>query len=134
MHLRLVHVPANSPCLLPLLGSRFLLTLKWESDFDLGLHKKFHLSNANLTTLFALIHYSRDTIFWKFLSLYFTCNLMWYILCDSLPTKRQVMSSSRSTSLLCRSTMEFFYGFLGMFHVGFIHPICLYWMVSFPFD
>jgi hypothetical protein len=43
----------------------------WESvsmDFmelfeDLGLRKKFHLSNANLTTLFALIHYSRDTIF-----------------------------------------------------------------------
>jgi hypothetical protein len=47
-------------------GSRFFLTPKWEFDFDLGLRKKFHLSNANLTTLFALIHYYRDTIFWKF--------------------------------------------------------------------
>jgi hypothetical protein len=31
------------------------------------------------------------------------------------------MSSSRSTSLLCRSHVELFYGFLGMFHVRFIH-------------
>ncbi len=79
MHLRLVHVPASSLYLPPLLGSRFFLTPKYESDFDLGLRKKFHLSNANLTTLFALIHYFRDTIFWKFLNLYFTCNLMRYI-------------------------------------------------------
>jgi len=30
--------------------------------------KKFHLSNANLTTLFAFIHYFHDTISWKFLA------------------------------------------------------------------
>jgi hypothetical protein len=50
------------------------------------------------------------------------------------PTKRKVMSSSCSTSLLCRSSVEFLYGFLGMFHIGFIHPRCLYWMVSFPLN
>jgi len=83
MHLRLIHVPVSSPCLPPLLGSRFFLTPKWEFDFDLGLRKKFHLSNANLTTLFALIHYSRDTIFWKFLKPLFHLQLdavhfMWF--------------------------------------------------------
>ncbi len=52
-------------------------------------------------------------------SLYFTCNLMWYIYVTLCPTKRKVMSSSRSTFLLplCRSCAKFFYGFLGMFHI-----------------
>jgi hypothetical protein len=46
-------------------------------------------------------------------SLYFTCNLMWYIYVTPCPIKRKVMSSSRSTSLLllCWSNVEFFYGF-----------------------
>jgi len=66
-------------------------------------------------------------------SLYFTCNLMWYICVTFHPTKRKVMSSSRSMFPLplCQSIVEFFYGFLGMFHIGLIHPRCLYWMVSF---
>ncbi len=70
------------------------------------------------------------------LNIYFTCNLMWYICVTFRPTKRKVMSSSHSMFPLplCRSIVEFFYGFLGMFHVRFIHPRCLYWMVSFPLD
>ncbi len=67
-------------------------------------------------------------------SLYFTCNLMWYIYATPCPTKKKVMSSSHSTPLLCWSSVELFYGFLGMFHVGFIHPGCLYWMISFPLN
>ncbi len=57
------------------------------------------------------------------LSLYFTCNLMWYICVTFRPIKRKVMSSScfMFPLPLCQSIMEFFYGFLGMFHVGLIH-------------
>jgi hypothetical protein len=62
------------------------------------------------------------------LNLYFTYNLMWYICVTFRCTKRKVMSSSRFMFflLLCRSIMDFFYAFLGMFHVGLIHPRCLY--------
>ncbi len=133
MHFRHVHVPASSPYLPSLLGSRFLLIPKEKFDFDLGLCKKVPFVQCRLTTLLALMH---DTISWKFLAFISLCNLMWYICVTLCPPKRKVMSSSRSTSLLsfCRSSMEFFYGFLGMFHVGFIHPRCLYWMVYFPLD
>jgi hypothetical protein len=30
--------------------------------------------------------------------------------------------------------VEFFYGFLGMFHVGFIHSRSFYGMISFPLN
>jgi hypothetical protein len=66
-----------------------------------------------------------------FISLATWCGTFYVTLC---PTKKKVMSSSRSTFLLCRPSVEFFYGFLGMLHVGFIHPIRLYWMVSFPLN
>ncbi len=88
-----------------------------------------------LTTLFALIHYFHDTISWKFLA--FISLVTWYgtFYVTPCPVKRKkVMSSSRSTFLLCRSSVELFYGFLGMFHIGFIHPRCFYWMVSFPLN
>ncbi len=79
--------------------------------------------------------HSHDMISWKFLtfiSLATWCGTFYVTLC---PTKRKVMSSSHSTSpFLCRSSVEFFYGFLGMLHVRFIHPRCLYWMVSFPLN
>jgi hypothetical protein len=78
------------PCKLTLFASSF-----WGQDFTSPQSRSSILIWAyarssicpmpNLTTLFAFIRYSRDTIFWKFLSLYFTCNLMWYILCDTLP-------------------------------------------------
>jgi len=73
-------------------------------------------------------------IFWNFLafiSLATWCGTFYVTPC---PTKRKVMSSSHSTSFICQSNVEFLYGFLGMFHIGFIHPRCLYWMVSFPFN
>jgi len=123
MHLKLVHVPASWPCLPPLLGSRFFITPKKESDFDLALCKKFHLSNANFTTLFVFIQYFRDIIFWKFsafISLVTWCGTFYMTPC---PTKKKVMPSSRSTSLLCRPSVEFLYGFLDMLHIRFIHPM-----------
>jgi hypothetical protein len=68
MHLRHVHVPASSPRLPPLLESIFFLTPKEEFDFDLGLRKGVPFVQCHLTTLFALIQNSRDTISWKFLA------------------------------------------------------------------
>jgi hypothetical protein len=116
-------------------GSRFFLTPKWEFDFDLGLRIEVPIVPCQLWhPFFALIHYFRDTISWKFLafiSLATWCGTFYVTL---YRTKRKAMSSSRSTSLLYRSSVEFFYGFLGMFHVRFIHPRCLYWMVSFPLN
>jgi hypothetical protein len=134
MHLKHVHVPASSPSLCSLFGPRFFLTPMYESDLDLGLHKRVPFVKCHLKTLFALIHYFCDTIFWIFLA--FISLATW---CDTFmwlptPLKEKVMSSSRSTSLICRSSVEFFYGFLGMFHIGFIHPRCLYWMVSFQLN
>jgi hypothetical protein len=135
MHFEHVHVPTSSPCLPPLLGPRFLLAPMWESDFDLGLRKKFHLSKP-FWQPFLYIPNVHDAIFWIGISLYFIYNLMWYIYATPCPTKRNVMSSSRFTSLLpfCRSSVEFFYGFLGMFQIIFIHPRCLYWMITFPLN
>jgi hypothetical protein len=46
------------------------------------------------------------------LSLYFTCTWCGTFYVALYPTKRKVMSSSRSTSFLCRSSVEFFYGFM----------------------
>jgi hypothetical protein len=63
-----MHVPASSPCLPPLLESRFFLTPKEEFDFDLGLRKEVPFVQCHLTTLFALIRNSRDTIYWKLLA------------------------------------------------------------------
>jgi hypothetical protein len=135
MHFEHVHGLASSPCLPPLLGPRFLLAPMWESDFDLGLRKKVPFVHAiwQPLLLYSLCLWCNLL---EVLNLYFTCNLMWYICMIPYPIKRKVMSSSRSMSLLllCRSIVEFFYGFLGMFHIGFIHPRCIYWMVSFPLN
>ncbi len=134
MHFEHVHVPASSPCLSPLLGPRFLPAPMWEFDFDLGLHKEVSFVHATWQLLLYIFNVC-DAIFWKF-SLYFTCNLMWYICVIPCPTKRKVMSSSHPMFLLllCWSIVEFFYGFLGMLHIRFVHPRCFYRMVSFPFD
>ncbi len=127
MHFKHVHVPTNSPYLPPLLGPRFFLAPMWESDFDVGLCKRVPFVHAIWQPY---LKYS--LCLWcnllEVLTLYFTYNLMWYICVTPCPTKRKVMSSSRSMSLLllCRSIVEFFYGFLGMFHIKFIHPRCLY--------
>ncbi len=98
--------------------------------------RKFYLSHATWQLYLPYTNFSsRDTISWKFIAFipFATwCDTFYVTLC---PTKRKVMSSSRPyTSLFCRSRVEFFYGFLGMFHVEFIHPRSLYWMVSFPLD
>ncbi len=135
MHFKLVRVPASSPCLPPLLGPRFLLAPMWESNFDLGLCKRVPFIHAIWQPY---LQYSL-CLWYKFLevfNLYFICNLMWYICVIPYPTKRKVMSSSHPMFflLLCRSIVEFFYFFLGMFHIRFVHPRCLYRMISFPLD
>jgi hypothetical protein len=135
MHLKHVHVLVSSPCLPLFLGPRFLLTPCGSSILIWAYVRKFHLSNA---TWQPCLHYSLCSWynFLEVFSLYFTCNLMWYIYMTPCPTKRKMMSSSHSMSflLLCRSSVEFFYGFLGMFHIGFIDPRCFYWMVCFPLN
>ncbi len=134
MHLRHVRVPASSPCLPPLLGPSFL-NPKVGVRFWFGPTQESSIcpmpfwqlylpytnfSWYNLLEIFKpLFHLQLDVV-----------HFMWH----SAPLKEKVMSSSCSTSFLCRSSVEFFYGLLGMFHVGFIHPRCLYWMVSFPLN
>jgi hypothetical protein len=135
MHFKLVRVPASSLCLPPLLGPRFLLAPMWEFDFDLGLRKRVPFIHA---TWQPYLQYSL-CLWYNFLevfNLYFTCNLMWYICVIPYPTKRKVMSSSHPMFLLllCQSNVEFFYGFLGMFHIRFVHARCLYRMISCPLD
>ncbi len=135
-HFKHVYLPANSPCLPPLSGLRFLLGPKWEFDFDLGLRKEVPFVHATLQPFFNT-HYVHDAISLEVLNLYFTYNLMWHICVIPCPTKRKVMSSSYSIESLlffCQSIVGFFYGILGMFRIRFIHPRCLYWMVSFPLD
>jgi hypothetical protein len=119
-------------------GAKISLNPHLGIRFWFGLTQKCSICPCHLTT--PLLSYSL-CLWCNFLevlklSLHFTCNLMWYIYVIFRPIKRKVMSSSRSTFPLplYRSIMEFFYGFLGMFHVRLIHPICLYWMVSFPLD
>ncbi len=70
------------------------------------------------------------------LSLYFTYNLMWYICVTFRPLKERWCPHHALCflCLFCQSIVEFFYGFLGMFHVGLIHLRCLYGTVSFPLD
>ncbi len=132
MHLRHVHVPASSPCLpLPLgpsflnpkVGVRFGFGLTQESSIypchnPICLNKFFMIQSLGSFLKPFLFHLQLDVVHFMQLS----------------PSKIKVMSSSRSTSFLCRSSVEFFYGFLGMFHVGFIHPRSLYCMVTFPLD
>jgi len=131
-----VHVPTSSSYLLPLLGPRFFLAPMRESNFDSGLRKKKKIYPCHLRTLLILlVRFVMQSL--ENINLYFTCNLMLYICVISYPIKIKVMSSSyfMFILLLCRSIMEFcFYGFLGMFHIQFIHPRCFYWMVTFPFN
>jgi hypothetical protein len=135
IHFKHVHIPTSSPCLPSLLGPRFFLTPKWESDFDLGLRKEVPFVHATLQFSYWYSLFSWCN-FLEIFNLYFICNLMWYICVILCPTKKKLMSSSHSMFLLflCRSIVEFFYGFLGMFHIGLIHLRCLYWMVFFPLD
>jgi hypothetical protein len=131
---RHVHVPASSPCLPPLSGSSFL-------NPKVGVRFWFELTQDGSicpmpfeNPICTYTQDSHDTISWKFLafiSFATWCGTFYVKLC---PIKRKVMFSSRSMSLLCRPRVEFFYGFLGMLHVGFIHSRCLYWMVSFPLN
>jgi hypothetical protein len=131
---RHVHVPASSPCLPPFSGPSFL-NPKEESDFDLGLREIVPFVPCHFTTLFALHKFLMIQSlgsFNAFVSLATWCGTFYV---RFFPTKRKVMSSSHSTSfLLCWSSVELFYGFLGMFHVGFIHPRSFYRMVSFPLN
>ncbi len=46
MHFKHVRVLTNSSCLPPLLGPRLMLAPKWQSNFDLGLHKKVPFFHA----------------------------------------------------------------------------------------
>ncbi len=50
-------------------GAKVFLNPKSRSPILIWAYaRKFHLTNAKLTTLFIFIHYSRDKIFWKFLA------------------------------------------------------------------
>ncbi len=117
MHLRHVHVPTSSPCLPPLLGPS-CLNPKVGVRFWFGPTQDSSICpmpfDNPICTYTKILSYNLLEVF----SLYFTCNLMWYIYVTPCPTKRKVMSSSCSTSLLllCRSSVEFFYGLLGMMH------------------
>ncbi len=76
-----------------------------------------------------------DAIFWKFIafiSLTIWCGtFVWH----PTPLKERWCPHHVLCFLpLCRSIVEVFYGFLGMFHIWFVHPRCLYRMVSFPLD
>ncbi len=133
MHLKHVHVPASSPCLPPFPGPSFF-NPKEESDFDLGLHEIVPFVPCHFTTLFALYKFLVIQSLRSFNALLFHLQLDVVHFMKLSPSKKKVMSSSRSTSFLCRSCVEFFYGFLGMFHVEFIHPRSLYCMVSLPLD
>ncbi len=89
MHLRHVHVPASSPCLPPLLGLNFL-NPKVGVRFWFGPTQESSICPMPFNNSICLIQISHDTISWKFLSLYFTCNLMWYIfMWQSAPLKER---------------------------------------------
>ncbi len=84
MHLKHVHVPASSPYLPPLLGPRFL-------NPKVGV--RFWFGPTQDSSICPMPFDNPICIFTKKLrynllesfNLYFTCNLMWYILCDTLP-------------------------------------------------
>jgi hypothetical protein len=68
MHFEHVHLLASSPYLLPLLGPKFLLTPRWEFDFDLSLRKKVPFVPCHLMILPSDIHYVHNAISWKSLA------------------------------------------------------------------
>jgi hypothetical protein len=93
MHFGHVHVLASSPCLPPFLGPKFLLAPHLGVRFWFGFTQESSICPCHLTTLFL----SYSLCLWcnllevlKF-SLYFTCNLMWYICVTFHPTKRKVI-------------------------------------------
>ncbi len=133
MHLRHVHVLASSPCLPPLSGPSFF-NPKVGVRFWFGPTWNSSICPMPFDNSICLIQISHDTISWKFLAFISFATWCGTFYVTLYPTKRKVMSSSCSTSFLCRFSVEFFYGFLGMFHVEFIHPRCLYRMVSFPLN
>jgi hypothetical protein len=104
-------------------------------QFWFGLMQESSICPCHMTTPF--VH---SLCSWRNLlnifGFYFTYNLMSHICVVPCPTKRKVMSSSHPMFLLplFQSIVEFFYGFLRMFHIWFIHPRCLYRMVFFPLD
>ncbi len=88
MHFKHVHVLTSSPCLPPFLGPMFILTPKWESDFDLGIRKKVPFVHAiwQPLLLYSLCLWCNVL---EVLNLYFTCNLMWYIYVTPCPNKKR---------------------------------------------
>jgi hypothetical protein len=105
-------------------GSKVFLNSNVGVRFWFGLTQKNSICPCHLTIFLVILIVFMMQYFESLFSLCFTCNLMWYICVTPHPTKRKVMSSSHSMFLLllCRSIMEFFYDFLGMFHIRFIHP------------
>jgi hypothetical protein len=67
MHFKHVRVPANSSCLLPLLGPRFFLTPSGSPILIWVYARKFHLSMP-LDHSFNNTHYVHDVISWKSLT------------------------------------------------------------------
>jgi hypothetical protein len=138
MHFGYVHVLAKLTLLASSFAAKISLSPQVGVRFWFGFTQESSICPCHLTTPFL----SYSLCLWCNLlevlifSLYFTCNLMWYICVTFRPTKKKVMSSScfMFPLLLCQSIVGFFYGFLGMFHIGFIHPRCLSWMVSFPLN
>jgi hypothetical protein len=68
MHFEHVRVLANSTCLPPLLGPKFLLAPKWEFDFDLNLHKEVPFVPCHLMAFHSNTHYVHNEISWKSLT------------------------------------------------------------------
>ncbi len=86
--------------------------------FWYGLMQKSSICPCHLTTPLVHLLCSWCNLL-KVFNLYFTCNLMWYICVIPCRTRKKVMSSLHPMFLLFfyRSIVEFFYGFLGMFHI-----------------
>ncbi len=89
MHLRHVHVPASSPCLPPLSGLSFLNPKVgvrfWFEPTQNSSNYPMPFANSICLYKFLFTWYNLLEVY----SLYFTCNLMWYILCDSAPLKKR---------------------------------------------
>ncbi len=68
VHFEHVHVLTSSHCLPPPLGPKFILTPRWESNFNLSLCKKIPFVPYHLITLLSDIHYVHDAISWRSLT------------------------------------------------------------------
>ncbi len=114
------------------LGVKFLQPRSRSPILIWAYARKFHLSHVTSHPICFIQIFFMIQSLGSFKALLFHLQLDVVHFMKLSPSKRKVMSSSRSTSFFCWSSVEFFYGFLGMFHVGFIHPRSLYCMVTFP--